>query len=393
LQLLGRHGKSGASEVAGDSPMSERLHPGIHLAEELQKRGWNQTDLTFVLGCHPKAVNQIINGKQGISPTMSRALGQALSLPDDHFADLQKAFDLACASPPDPAVALRAKMRTSYPIREMIRRGWLSDGGDLGNQLAKLFQVNDLTNVPHLAHAAKKASYRDISPPQLAWLYRIRQIAKTMAVPKYVERSLDETIPRLRKSLVAPEEARHVPRLLGECGVRFIIAEALPHSKIDGVCVWLDARSPVIGLSMRFDRIDNFWFVVRHEIEHVLRGDGRHVREGMVDTELHGEKAGVDESLPEEERIANAAAADFCVPADKMKSFIARKHPLFYEKDVLAFSRLNGVHPGLTVGQIQHHTGQYDYLKKHQVKVRQFVLPGATVDGWGQTAAIEGMGA
>jgi HTH-type transcriptional regulator/antitoxin HigA len=390
LRLQTRHGKNEPSEFVGDSPVSEQLHPGVHLAEELQKRGWNQTDLTFVLGCHPKSVNQIVNGKQGISPSMSKALGQALSLPADHFADLQKAFDLAGASAPDPSVALRAKMRASYPIREMIRRGWLSDEGDLGSQLAKFFQVRDLTNVPHLAHAAKKTNYGDISPPQLAWLYRVRQVAKSTAVPKYSERALIETTQRLRQLLIAPEEARHVPRLLSECGVRFVIAEALPESKIDGVCFWLDARSPVVGLSMRFDRIDNFWFVVRHEIEHVLRGDGRGIREGMVDTELHGEKAGVDASLPEEERIANAAAADFCVPADKMMSFIARKHPLFYEKDVLAFSRLNRVHPGLSVGQIQRHTKQYDYLKKHQVKVRQFVLPGATVDGWGQIAAIEG---
>jgi HTH-type transcriptional regulator/antitoxin HigA len=145
----------------------------------------------------------------------------------------------------------------------------------------------------------------------------------------------------------------------------------------------------VIGLSMRFDRIDNFWFVVRHEIEHVLRGDGRQ-RRGMVDAELSGDRAGTGEFLPEEERIANAAAAEFCVPAAKMDSFIARKSPLFYERDVLAFSRLNGVHPGLPVGQIQHRTGRYDYLKKYQVKIRQFVLPGSRVDGWGQTAMTEG---
>ncbi len=70
-----------------------------------------------------------------------------------------------------------------------------------------------------------------------------------------------------------------------------------------------------------------------------------------------------------------------------MNSFIARKNPFFYEKDVLAFAKINGVHPALPVGQIQHATGRFDYLKKYQVKIRQFVLPATIADGWGQSPA------
>ena len=91
------------------------------------------------------------------------------------------------------------------------------------------------------------------------------------------------------------------------------------------------------------------------------------------------------EGIPEEERVANSAAANFCVPRQKMESFILRKNPFFYEKDVLAFAKLNGVHPGLPVGQIQYSTGLHDYLRKYQTKIRQFVTPGAIVDGWDQS--------
>jgi HTH-type transcriptional regulator/antitoxin HigA len=58
--------------------------------------------------------------------------------------------------------------------------------------------------------------------------------------------------------LQSAEEARKVPRMLAECGIRFIIVESLKAAKIDGVCIWLDKHSPVIGISFRFDRIDNF---------------------------------------------------------------------------------------------------------------------------------------
>jgi HTH-type transcriptional regulator / antitoxin HigA len=374
--------------MPSEDPAPAPAHPGILLAKELETHGWAQSDLTFVLGCNPKAVNQIINGKQGVSPAMSKALGKALGLPFDYFAGLQRMFDLSSASDPDDGITLRANMQKNYPIREMIRRGWLKggDASNLGEQLATFFEVSDVGAIPYIAHAAKKTSYeeKEISPVQLAWLFRVRQIAKSITVPKYSETKLTAALHRLRDMLVAPEEARNAPRILAECGVRFVIVESLPQSKIDGVCFWLDKSSPVIGMSFRFDRIDNFWFVLRHEIEHVLKGHGRTSREGMIDAGLEGERAGTGESVPEEERIANAAAADFCVPKEKMDSFILRKNPFFYEKDVVAFAKLNGIHPGLPVGQIQHRTDRYDYLKKYQTKIRQFVTPGAIVDGWDQ---------
>jgi HTH-type transcriptional regulator/antitoxin HigA len=368
------------------------MHPGAILKAELDKLGWNQSDLTFVLGCHPKAVNQIINERQGVSAAMSKALGDALGLKPEFFADLQKAFDLAAAHNPDPSVLLRARMQQNYPIREMVRRGWLEDGDaeELKRQLVNFFGVRDASEIPYLAHAAKKTTYeeKEIPGPQLAWLFRARQIANSITVAPFSERKLKEAVGVMRELLIAPEEARRVPRLLAECGVRFVVVEGLPGSKIDGVCFWLSAASPVIGLSMRFDRVDNFWFVLRHEIEHVLQGHGRTAPEGVIDVELRGEQAGTGDSVPEEERVANRAASDFCVPTEKMESFFLRKNPFFYEKDVVAFAKLNNIHPALPVGQIQHRLGRYDYLKKYQEKIRHLVLPGAIVDGWGQAIPV-----
>ncbi len=363
-------------------------HPGIYLRELLKARGWNQTDLAFVLGCPIKGLSLIFSQKRGISPKTSKALGHAFGLPLDYFADLQKAYDLSRAEEPSPDISLRARMRSQYPIREMIRRGWLKadDAAELEKQLANFFEVVDAAEIPYMSHAAKKSSYeeKEIPPVQLAWLFRVKQIAKSIAVPKYSSNALKKSMDHMREMLIAPEEARHVPRILNECGVRLIMVEALPKSKIDGVAFWLDQHSPVIGLSFRYDRIDNFWFVLRHEIEHILKGHGKDTE--MIDAELEGERANSSSSnIPEEERIANAAAADFCVPSEKIESFIRRKKPFFYEKDVVAFSKINNVHPGLVVGQIQRRTQRYDYLRAYQVKVRQIVVPGSIADGWGQS--------
>jgi HTH-type transcriptional regulator/antitoxin HigA len=214
----------------------------------------------------------------------------------------------------------------------------------------------------------------------------VKQIASEMIVAKYSTSSALDAITQLNNLLSAPEEARKVPRILAECGIRYVIVEALSSTKIDGVCFWLNKSSPVIGMSLRYDRIDNFWFVLRHELEHVLQQHGQEA--AMLDTELEGDRAGISSSISIEERVANEAASDFCVPKKRIESFIARKSPLFSDRDVVSLSNVMKIHPGLIIGQIQRRTGRYDLLRQHLVKIKSFVVPGAMVDGWGDISPV-----
>jgi len=362
-------------------------HPGFYIKEEMDARGWIQRDLAFVLGVPEQGLNMIFGGKRGISPDMAKALGRAFDVPAEFFANLQQAYDLSQAREPSPEIALLGKMQTNYPVREMIKRGWLekTDVAMLEQQMARFFCVPSVVDIPYIAHAAKKSNYeeRDIPAPQLAWLFRVKQIASSISVPKYSEKLLRAALSQLESLMMAPESVREVPRLLTECGVKFIIVEKLPNAKIDGVCLWMDG-TPVIGMSIQRDTIDNFWYVLRHELEHVLRGHGRD--EEMIDIDVQ-EKHGSNSVIQIEEEMANQAAYEFTVTS-KFASFLVRKKPFYYERDVIAFARVAQRHPGIIVGQMQRQLDNYGYLTRHLAKVRQFVLPGAIADGWGQVLPI-----
>src|SRR5688572_1269822 len=132
-------------------------HPGEFIREELDARGWTQRDLAFVLGVPEQAVNMIVTGKRGISPDMAKAFGTAFDVPAEFFSNLQNAYDLSRARAPDPAIERRALLQKTYPIREMIKRGWLeaSETSLLEAQLMRFFEVKQFTEIPHFQHAAK----------------------------------------------------------------------------------------------------------------------------------------------------------------------------------------------------------------------------------------------
>lgn len=373
------------------SCLTDVPHPGEFIRDELEARGWSQRDLAYILGGPEQAVNMIVSGKRGISPEMARALGDAFDVSAEYFANLQKAFEMSNARAPDPSIARRAQLQTTYPVREMIRRGWLEDTdiGLLETQLMRFFCANDLGEVQHLAHAASKSDYSETTPTQLAWLYRVRQLTAEMIVPAYSEQKLRALVADLARYTVDPEELRFLPHLLADCGVRFVVVETLPNTRIDGVCFWLDDNSPVIGLSTFKDRIDNFWFVLRHEIEHVLNRDGMGgIANAIIDSDIDVGQCEDQASLSDQERLANEAAANFCVPRDELESFFTRKFPFIAEKDVIGFARRIQRHPGIVVGQLQYKMNRYNWLARYKVKVRQHVITAGVVDGWGVPASV-----
>ena len=167
--------------------------PGYFIKEELDARGWTQSDMAFILGCQVQAVNLIVAGKRGISPEMSKALAVAFDVSPEFFVNLQRIYDLSKARDPDPSVARRARFLAAFPIREMIKRGWLEETDDpalLEMQMMSFFDAKSADEIPHLPIAAKKTYYDEMPPPQVAWLFRVRQIAGSIAAPPYSEESL-----------------------------------------------------------------------------------------------------------------------------------------------------------------------------------------------------------
>jgi HTH-type transcriptional regulator/antitoxin HigA len=371
---------------------AESFPPGDYIREELDVRGWTQQDLAEILGRPPQAVNEIISGKRAITPEMAKGLGDAFGTSAQLWLNLEGSHQLARVSRQDRSVARRARLYEIAPLKDMQRRGWIETSSNvavLESQVLQFYGINDLDEPIYFQHAAKKSSdYGCVNPPQLAWLYRARHLAHAVSVSgKFSDRSLDVALDRLSKLKVEPEEARHVPRVLAEAGVRFLVLEHLPQTKIDGVCFWLDKESPVIVLSLRYDRIDWFWHTLMHELKHVK------AREGMdnptIDTDLVGTDAQPFETKNESERNADLFAVESLVDQKKLNNFISRMGRWFSTAQIAAFAAKVHTHPGIVVGQLQYRGKiKYTHNRGFLVKVRAILTASSLTDGWGEHMSI-----
>lgn len=360
---------------------AEVFPPGVFLKEELEERGLSQVDLAHIIGRHPNTVNEIIAGKRSISPAIARALASAFGTSAELWMNLDSMYQLSrVSSDDDDTVSRRATLYAKAPITEMIRRGWIDSSPDidvLETRVCQFFNLASIADEPSiLSHAARKATThrQPATPAQIAWLHRARHLAQDVPAEPFSADSANMVVDRLRRLSTDAEGVGQVAETLARAGIRFVIVEPLPGSRIDGACLW-DGTSPIIAMSLRYDRIDNFWFVLFHELDHVRSG------EQSFDIDMTGHTDRDDR--PQREREADSFAAGALIPSREMDAFIEQMRPSFPAAAIETFAHAVRVHPGVVVGQL-HHRGELPYTRgrKMLAPIRALVTSRTRTDGW-----------
>ncbi len=373
--------------------IAEAFPPGEFIKEELEARNWSQIDLADIIGRQPNVVNEIIMGKRSITPETAKALGEAFGTSAQLWMNLESSYQLWKSKATDTgnAIARRARLYGLAPIKEMARRHWLEPSENievLEKQIKHFFEIDDLDQPIQLEHAARRGT-ETITPAQMAWIYRAKQLALGVHAKPFSDKSFIDGLSQVKKLLHSLPEIRHVPRILSDAGIRFLVIEHLPQTRIDGVTFWLDNKSPVIVLSLRYDRIDGFWYTIAHELAHVKRKDGFQRRGVILDTDLVGNETRDLVQESEAEMEADFLATEFLVGHAELDDFIARKRPLYSQKKIVDFANRIQVHPGIVVGQLQFRKEiPWSSFRPMLDKVRHIITQSALTDGWGHLAPI-----
>lgn len=365
--------------------MTEKLRPfrpvtpGEVLKEELDTRGWTQSDFAEILGRPIQAVNEIISGKKAVVPATAVELSRAIGTSPEFWLNLESAYRLDLLhheGKNNKQIARRAKVYSLVPVKETTKKGWIKKSNNLDiveREVCRLLEIDSVDDKPALAIAARKSDpYDALSPGQVAWACRARQIARKKKVKPFDRRRFNAQVARLPGLSVDENGVAQVHKALADLGVRLVVVEHLPQTYIDGAAFWLDPKSPVVAMSLRYDRIDYFWFTLMHELAHIKK-NGKHA--GHLDNNLVGPSAEAREDKPKEEQEADDQACQWLVPPDEADAFVAKTKPYFSNAAITGFAESMGVHPGIVVGRLQHlEEIPYSHSRGMLVKVRERLL-------------------
>ena len=349
--------------------------------EQLDKYGWSLLDLCTMLGGIPKSVgSKIKNGKQAPSFIQMAVLAEIFEVSVQDIAIMRMAEETnnnrnkVISDEQHKVIQIYKKV----PVYELIRNNWagVQDRNDLAemNRAMEPY-ANDIEHSQVLAHKTHPDDTK-LSNLQTAWVLRSRQLATEFKVEREFNKAyLDDCVAELKQLMLSGENIGAVPKTLAKYGIRLVLVEC-KNSKIDAACTWLSESQPVITMTLRFDRIDNFWFVLRHEIAHIEQGYNAVT---TVDYDM-----GSGNQTKKFEVEANDKAQEFCAPRHLVERFITQANGRLSEKNVEAFARENNMLAAVLAGQIRHRLSKYNILTKLQTPFRKELVEKApVVDGWG----------
>jgi HTH-type transcriptional regulator/antitoxin HigA len=354
--------------------------PGKVLSKELEARGWTQRDLAAIMGRPYQAINEIIKGTKQITPDTARELAMAFGTSMEFWMNLEANYRLFLAEEEDKekGIERRSRVYSLAPVREIVRREWIQgsdDTNELERQVCSFLEIQTIDETPKV-YASYRISESRIpyNTSKAAWVRRVEQLARQQRAGDFHPDGLRESIPKILALTQRAEQAARLPYILQESGIRFIIVPHLPHTYLDGAALSVDEK-PVIAVTLRYDRIDWFWFTVLHELAHVLAG-----HPAQLDSLFEEREAGVAGDGNEErqhaaaESRANEMARNWLLDPDALDRFIYETRPHYSKARIEAFAAEQRRHPGIVLGQLQHRGEvEFRHLRSMLEKVRPYV--------------------
>lgn len=242
-------------------------------------RGLSQKRLAEKLGLKEQQL-QRFESENYMSASLRRLaeIAKALNLKMSEIAQLES---LSSHQPPSQSSEIAWK---KFPIDEMYGRNWFKNfsgsraaARDNAEDLIKGFVQEVLPRPLPVFHRLHSRGNSQIDRFSLfAWQCRVLHLAKNIPTKSFDKNLITSWFNDL-ESLSRFEDGPHRARqFLGDAGICVVIEPHLSHTYLDGAALLTKEGKPIIGLTLRYDRLDNFWFVLFHELIHVAKHLNEH---------------------------------------------------------------------------------------------------------------------
>lgn len=253
---------------------------------------------------------------------------------------------------------------TGFPIAEMFKRGWfedfsgsLADARKAADELVPLFFRNANAHwAPSALHRKSvRASGQVHEPAIAAWEARVltmadRQPPISMFQPESASPDWLKTLVQLSAE---PDGPMRVEDHLRSIGIALVIEPHLPGTLLDGAALRSARDTAIVAMTLRHDRLDNFWFTLLHEIGHLVLHISGNFTAIFDDTESPAET--------KVETEADQFAQEALLPSNIWHSCMSRFTRT--EKAVLADAKRLGISPAIIAGRIRRETNNYTLLR------------------------------
>jgi len=323
----------------------------------MEQLGLNQQDLIPFVGSRSK-VSEILNRKRNLSLSMIRALSKGLGIPSEV---LLHEYD-ALSTEDDPHLEYE-----KFPIKEMMNKGWIPVTPDFkmhGEEIIRnlIGNAGGMKSVECCLFRRSKSARENAkndSYALTAWCLKVLEIANRKPLSsQYVQGTINDSflhdIAKLSYFEDGPALAKEY---LEKHGIHLVALEHLSKTYLDGAVIAPPQKNPVVGLTLRYDRIDNFWFCLLHELAHLTKHlgmDGTSLIIDDLDLRKYGDNK--EDSIEEQ---ADHLAQEALIPSESWTTIDLSADNIPGQLQIVELANKLRIHPAIIAGRIRYEKNNY----------------------------------
>lgn len=256
------------------------IGPGQIIKRNLDALNWTNKDLAEIIGMSEKSISQMMNNKQSITVETAILLSKAFKTSPEFWLNLEQNYRLRSKkeSQKEKETEIKAEIRKYMPVLEMKKKKWIDCGktaesqvkayNDFWGQRNTDFSVYQHNKLPFCARQSKNdenfTTYYSIT-----WFQKAKCEARKIKAVPYSKEKLQILAGKISEYTLLSDGVNLFINELYRCGVKFFILSHLSKTFLDGAS-FFDNKNPVIVYTSRYNRVDNFWWTIAHEIAHIL---------------------------------------------------------------------------------------------------------------------------
>jgi len=353
--------------------------PGQALKYFLDQKSWTQEDLSYILSISLKHTNEIIKDKKPVSLDLAKLLENVFDFSAIDWIKLGAKFQLQTNSESlrETTVKLKADIYRYMPVNELIKKGWIKKSENIEKEIRAFWKLpkkgeidlsfldSSKVNLEYRKSDAFEDSFNEYNA--LIWHQMAINFAASQKVNRFNKKGLNDLMHKMHSYTIKENGVKEFLTDLNSVGVNFVFLSHLSKTYLDGAA-FLSKDNPVVALTGRYDRVDNFWFTLAHELSHVTL----HLTNGGSDTifidDTTKSKGSKNNSSKEEE--ANTKAEEILLQNEIFDYFF--KHTNYITDDkVSEFAEENEIHPSIVVGMLAfNQLVSYSTLQRFKESVR-----------------------
>ncbi len=342
------------------------ISPGAVIQKSMEYMGWNQTDLSQITGLSGKTISLLVQDKQNISPEVAVLLGGAFEKTPEFWLNLSAKWQIAkeeTKEQKEELIKAKAQMYKYMPVNEIKNKGWfLNDVSTLSgikNEYERLFETREFPEEYYENERMKFAARQTRNDTELTDYYRTTWFSFAKLHAKNIESQSKnwskydaQTLKEIANNLYGyTTQINGIEKIIDDlkniAGVQFFVLSHLSKTYLDGASFLQDNR-PFIVYTGRYDREDNFWFVIAHEIAHIL-----HHYDFLEKSFL--DNIDDKETIKKNEREAEADKyANMYLHKQSVLRFASQIGTYVTEQRIFNISRNSGVSVPVALGMMQH---------------------------------------